>query len=189
MPPPSAVTPRNRKRTRWDGYDYQSDGLYFVTICTHERKHLFGSVDGEVMTLNNLGLLVEEEWWRSGKIRREITLGTFIIMPNHLHGIVQIAHPEGRDIAPTPIGGGSERRTPCAPTLRPPRSLGSFIAGFKSATTKRINDERGTSGARVWQRNYYDHVVRGDDDLARIEHYMATNPERWSLDRGSLDES
>ena len=176
------MKPRYHRRSiRLKGYDYTQPGAYFVTICTHGRKMLFGRVvDGE-MQLNEFGEIVREEWFRSPDIRAEIELfpTEFVVMPNHIHGIVWIVETD------TDVGAHSRAplRRDRAPLHRPPRSLGSFIAGFKSVVTKRINALRETPGARVWQRNYYERIIRDERALNAIRRYILTNPSRWSLDR------
>jgi REP element-mobilizing transposase RayT len=160
---------RQRRTIRLQGYDYTSAGLYFITICTHQRQCLFGEiVDGE-MRLNEYGQIVSEEWMRSTDIRQEIDFDAWVIMPNHMHGIVVINPP---DTTPPPVGAHGRAPLPCAPqrigiAYRKPRSLSSFVAGFKSATTKRINILRHAAGTPVWQRNYYEHVIRDETSLQR----------------------
>ena len=184
---------RHRRRSiRLRGYDYTQPGAYFVTVCTHHREPLFGQVTNGEMILNEWGRIVWEEWFRSAEIRAEIELfpDEFVVMPNHIHGIVWIV--ETRDSAkyenarPT-VGAhgnapGAHRRAPLH-LHRPPRSLGSFIAGFKSIVTKRINARRGTPGARIWQRNYWEHIIRDERALDAIRRYIEANPQRWHLDR------
>ncbi len=181
---------RSRRSIRLPDYDYADPGVYFVTVCTHEHECLFGDVsDGEV-ALNEFGQIVSHEWARSADIRDELSLADFVVMPNHLHGIVRLglgAH--GRLAAQDRVGAHGRaplrRDTPSgdAGSLhRPGRSLGSFIAGFKSAVTKRINLARGTPGEPVWQRNYYEHIVRDEDDLLRIRQYIQDNPLKWDSD-------
>ncbi len=173
----------HRRSIRLKGYDYSQPGAYFVTICAWNRECLFGDVvDGE-MRLNDFGLIVYEEWFHSSEMRQEIALfpDEFIIMPNHIHGIIWIVETDADHV-------GAPGRAPLpspsrAPFHRPPRSLGSFVAGFKSITTKRINALRGTPGAPVWQRNYYEHIIRDEKSLNRIRQYIAANPLRWHLDR------
>ena len=165
-------TKHHRRSIRMSGYDYAEEGAYFVTVVTHQRECLFGGIaDGE-MRVDGYGEVVRDEWLRSVQIRREIELDAFVVMPNHLHGIVVI-----RDV-------GAHGRAPLPPLAphRPPRSLGSFVAGFKSAVTKRINEIRDAPGVPVWQRNYYEHVIRDEDDLDRVRRYIAENPLRWSED-------
>jgi REP element-mobilizing transposase RayT len=167
-----------RRSIRLRGYDYSQPGAYFVTLCTSGRECLFGDVaDGEV-ALNYVGRVVHEGWSYTEFIRPEVEVDEFVVMPNHLHGIITIRQPEGsvgaHGRAPLPSGN--------AIFQRPPRSLGSLIAGFKSAATKRINELRHTPGQPVWQRNYYEHIIRGETDLNRIRQYIRDNPARWTED-------
>ncbi len=171
----------HRRSIRLKGYDYTQPGAYFVTLCTHERAHLFGRVVNGVMVLNALGEMVRDEWFRSADIRAEIELhpDEFVVMPNHIHGIVWIVDNAG---ATGPNVGAHGRAL-----QRPPRSLPSFIAGFKSSVTNRINQHRDTPGAPVWQRNYYEHIIRDDRALNAIRQYIHDNPLRWHLDRYNPD--
>jgi putative transposase len=142
----------NRRSIRIPEFDYSSPGMYFITICTNHRVLLFGDiVDGE-MVLNEYGDIVFDEWIKSTKIRHEIELDEFIIMPNHLHGIINIVgynHGRGdRPFAPTNPDGTILPKGPY------PKSIGSMIAGFKSAVTKQINIIRQTPGSHICQRNY-----------------------------------
>lgn len=165
----------NRRSIRLKGYDYAQAGAYFVTICAHDRECLFGKVVDGTMRLNELGEIVRNAWLQSAEIRHEIVLHAdeMVVMPNHIHGIVWIVD--------DPVGAtGSVPLPSNGPT---PRSLASFVAGFKSAATKRINERRGTPGAPVWQRNYYEHIIRSDALLARIREYIVNNPLQWALDR------
>ncbi len=179
----------HRRSVRLKGYDYAQPGAYFVTICTQNRECLFGENVAGKMRLNALWEIVRGEWFRSAEIRAEIELhpDEFVVMPNHIHGIVWIiSHDDEYSVG---AHGGAPQNGPnvgahChAPLRRPPRSLGSFIAGFKSAVTKRINQRRGTPGAPVWQRNYYEHIIRDERALNAIRRYIAENPMRWHLDR------
>lgn len=177
---------QNRQSMRWAGYDYASAGTYFVTICTAGRACLFGEVvDGE-MRVNRIGRLVEDEWMRSGEVRPEINIGVMALMPDHLHGIVTIMPREDGNVAgnwtpPQSMGSVDDTQGARRAPLRPPRSLGSMIAGFKAATTRIVNEEWGIDGEKqsIWQRGYYDRVVRDQAELERIEWYIVTNPERW----------
>jgi len=167
-------------------YDYSQAGAYFVTICTENRECLFGDVIGGKMVLNNVGRIVVDEWIKTVLIRDEIQLDEWVVMPNHFHGIVWITHGTvrhcrgDRPVAPT--------IRPVAPTAGPqPRSLGAMVAGFKSAVTKRINESRQTPGAKLWQRNYYEHIVRNENELNRIRQYIIDNPKNWKSDRNYID--
>lgn len=178
----------HRRSIRLQGYDYSSPGAYFITICTQNRESLFGDVvDGE-MVWNAYGKIVHEEWFRSAEIRAEIELlpDEFVIMPNHIHGIVWIVG-SPHTVRPTDSAAvGATGRSPLpSPLPRGPanHSLASLIAGFKSAVAERINEHRGTPGAPVWQRNYYEHIIGTGESLRRIRRYIAENPLRWHLDR------
>ncbi len=195
-----------RKQIRLKYYDYTQHGAYFVTICTYGRVCLFGSIVNKAMQLNACGKIVLEEWIKSASIRREIELGTFVIMPNHLHGIVMLSRQsvgvDGVDPCPQkinpslinkdiddantrsntgPNAGANAKTGARRAPLRKPRSLSSFIAGFKSAVTKRINETR-TAPDRIWQRNYYEHIIRTEFDYERISEYIVFNPESWAED-------
>ena len=170
-------TKHHRRSIRLPAYDYAQAGAYFVTMVTRQRQCLFGEIVGGQMWLAAYGQVVSEQWLRSALVRGEIDLHAFIVMPNHIHGIVIIR--------PPPMGVGAHGRAPLpsSPPYRPPRSLGSLVAGFKSAATKRINEIRGTLGLPVWQRNYYERVIRNDEELNRIRQYIADNPAHWEEDR------
>jgi putative transposase len=166
----------HRRSLRLKEYDYSQEGAYFITICTQNRECTFGDVLDWEMVLNDSGRVVTEEWVKSADIRSEIELDAFVVMPNHIHGIVWIRRGD-RPVAPTsepiPVSGPK------------PKSIGSFIAGFKSACTKHINDMRNARGTPVWQRNYYEHVIRDEDDLNRIRQYIHDNPARWVEDENN----
>ena len=172
-----------RRSLRLKGYDYAQPGAYFVTICTHRHQPLFGEVVDDAMQLHAFGQIVWEEWFRTARVRPYVVLyeDEFVVMPNHLHGIVWIVETDEQ-----PAVVGATRRV--APTGGRPRgpqpgSLGAIIGQFKSLVTKRINALRGTPGARVWQRNYYEHIIRTEKALNAIRRYIAANPQRWHLDR------
>ena len=167
MRPPA----KRRRSIRLREYDYSSAGAYFVTICTHRRALLLGEVMAGELVLNAFGETVREEWLRSAQLRVEIELDQFVVMPNHMHAIVFIT------------GAGRGYR-PVAPTSGPrPRSLSSLVAGFKSASTSRINQLRRMPRQPVWQRNYYEHVIRDERELGRTREYIQQNPLKWRLDR------
>ncbi len=166
----------HRRSIRLRGYDYAQAGGYFVTICTHQRTCLFGDITDGKMELNVIGRVVAEEWTRSSKVRQEIELDEWAVMPNHLHGIVMIS--TSNVVGATDVGAHGR-----APLLqRNSQSLGSFIAGFKSAVTTRINRLRDTPRAPIWQRNYYEHIIRTERELDVIREYIHNNPLKWSLD-------
>jgi REP element-mobilizing transposase RayT len=162
------------------GYDYSQVGEYFVTLCTHKMRSLFGEVENGQMYVNRLGRIVESEWRKTPLLRPMVDLGDFVVMPNHLHGLFVIKMSRQKKTLAIPAG---RRAHVSAPLRRYSQELGSIIAGFKSATTKRINQTRRTPGSPVWQRNYYEHVILDEEDSARIRHYISMNPMLWRLDR------
>ena len=169
--PGNEVDPKKQRRSiRLRHYDYSRAGAYFITVCTDGRELLFGEVIDDEVKLNALGRIAAEEWLKSAQVRTEIELDTWVVMPNHIHGIVMITDDRRK----------SDRSV--APSGPRPRSLGALMAGFKSAATKRINTMRGTPGASVWQRNYYEHVIRNESALNRIRQYITDNPAKWSED-------
>ncbi len=197
----------HRRSIRLPGYDYTRAGAYFITLVTHDRECLFGEIVGGEMRLNTWGEIAREEWFQTAVVRPYVMLrdDEFVVMPNHIHGIIWIVGDYEGNGDEDIVGAqrrcahvGTQRR--CAPTwgrgthaIRPirgatptnviPGSLGAIIRAYKSATTKRINALRGTPGASVWQRNYYEHIIRDEEDLQRIRQYIQDNPARWAMDR------
>ncbi len=178
----------HRRSIRLHGYDYAQAGAYFVTAVAQGRECLFGEVVDDQMILNEMGQVVQAEWERSSDIRREIELDTFVVMPNHVHGIVVITdHNPGEVVgdvgatgrSPLPMDNHTSALIKPGPSKR---SLGAFIAGFKSVVTKRINEMRATPGGPVWQRNYYERIIRNENELDRARSYIMNNPQQWALD-------
>jgi len=165
----------HRRSLRLADYDYTQTGAYFVTVCTDGRKCLLGEVADNEMRLNGWGKIVQEEWLRTETVRPNVKLDAFIIMPNHLHGIIHLTNVGAtRRVAPT----GKEKI--CGPKMG---SLGAILGQFKSVTAKRIKAGPRNSGVSVWQRNYYEHVIRGEDELEKIREYIVYNPQKWPSDR------
>jgi REP element-mobilizing transposase RayT len=166
----------DRRSIRLPHYDYGQPGAYFITTCTQGRVCLFGDVVQGQTTLNAYGRIVAEEWHRTERIRDHVALDAFVVMPNHVHGIIGITHRSDRRR-------GESKFAPTRGFKSPSQTLGAIVRGFKGATTRRINRLRGTPGEPVWQRNYYEHTVRGRRDLERIRRYIRQNPVRWCRDR------
>jgi putative transposase len=169
------------------GYDYTQGGAYFITICTRDRECFLGKVADGMVQLNATGRLVESIWLQTATVRSEIELDAYVVMPNHFHAIFFIHESPGvpgatRRVAPTKNLSAAAGKTH-RPTGPKPRSVGAVMAQFKSLVTKRINDTRQYRGGSVWQRNYYEHVIRDEESLNRIREYIATNAPRWDLDR------
>lgn len=148
--------------------DYASNQIFFVTICAYRRQCTFASIIDNQVALSPLGNIVRAEWERTTIVRPEVRLGAFVIMPNHLHGLLFIPErPEARDA----------RRA----SLRAGRNLPGMVGGFKSSVRRQAAERLGWSDP-VWQPRYYEHVVRNIEDLERVERYIAENPQRWSHD-------
>ena len=162
----------HRLSIRLPAYDYTWAGAYFITVVTDQRQCFLSEIADSRVSLTDYGEVIEQEWLRSTRIRREIQLDAFVVMPNHIHGIVIVGDSPGV---------GAHGRAPL-PLHRPPRSLGSFVAGFKSSVTRRINDMRRAPGLPVWQRNYYEHVIRGEEELNATRQYIRDNPGKWLED-------
>ena len=170
----------HRRSIRLKGYDYSQPGAYFITICTHQNHALFGKiVDGE-MQLNNLGRVVQFTWDDLVNHVDNIELGPFVIMPNHIHGIIQIIEPKVGA-----VGAGSEpARTAPAPTTSSSHTpLSEIVRQFKTFSARRVNNLRKSTGEPVWQRNYYEHIIRNDQSFQTIGEYILTNPIQWENDR------
>ena len=159
----------HRRSLRLKGYDYSRSGAYFVTICTHGRECLFGEVMDGDMRLNDVGRAAQAEWVRLPEHFQSVELDEFVIMPNHVHGIILV----GAGLAP-PDGRGAASSAP---------TLGHILRAFKSISAIAVNRLLGRSGRSLWQRNYYEHIVRNENELARIREYIANNPAQWALDR------
>jgi len=185
----------HRRSIRLRNYDYSQPGAYFVTICTYQKQSWFGEIKNGQIYLNQLGKIVADEWLKTCKIRPNFKLDEWVIMPNHFHGIVIINDYSGDDQslgardAPLDLGA---RDAPLdlgardAPLQQKPNSLSSCIAGFKSAVTKRINLLRQNTDPPIWQRNYYESILRDEKYLAVVREYIINNPKNWPNDRDYL---
>ncbi len=166
----------HRRSMRLRGYDYSRAGVYFVTICTYQRECLLGEVVDGRMRLNACGQLVAQAWsWLSQRYRY-VELDAWVVMPNHLHGILIITDVDAANCR----GDSRIAPTPDAPVRR--KSLGRLIGAFKTVSSKHINALRDTCGAHVWQRGYYDRVVRNERELQAIRQYIRQNPAHWPDD-------
>jgi REP element-mobilizing transposase RayT len=186
----------NKYRTtshRKPGWDYSSDGHYFITIVVQSRLHLLGNVSNKQMILNPWGEIIQQEWIKSFELRNELFCDVFVLMPNHLHAIVTIDNG-------IKTQNGKNQNLPRVQThgraavLRNPKSISSFIGGFKSAINTAI-DNAIDAGVNLfpdlgkfnkknhfWQPDYHDHVIRDEPSYNRIFHYTENNPTKWGDD-------
>ena len=153
----------HRRSIRLPGYDYASAGAYFVTIVVRERELLFEH--------ESYGDAVRKAWLALPFTNPHVKLDTYVVMPNHFHGIIWLDGPRR---------GGS--RTAPTNTARPSKPLGRLVGAFKTTSTKAINSMRGTPAVPVWQRNYYERIIRDEAELNRVRQYISDNPAKWAED-------
>ena len=181
----------HRRSIRLPGYDYAGPGAYFVTICTQGRVCLFGEIVEGKLFPNDAGRMVQAVWDELPVQFLGISVDAFVVMPNHIHGIIVWTAPVGAPLVgaqsdtPTTTGVGA---TGQGATTRVAPTLGDVVGAYKSLTT--LGYVRGvkTMGwqafpGRLWQRNYFEHVIRDETSLGRIREYIANNPQHWELDR------
>jgi len=193
----------NRKSIRLKGYDYSQPGLYFITLCVQDRMNLFGEIKDGYLELNNYGMIAKEEWEKTKEIRKNCSLDTFIVMPNHFHAIISIDYQVDNNNKPETF-------------QSPSQTIGAIVRGFKGATTKRIKEyfRRGelqfaltttpkptpaipmdleslnpflnnkiSEKKSIWQRNYWDHIIRNEKSYNTIVDYIENNPANWLQDK------
>ncbi len=167
-----------RKPLRLKHYNYSQTGFYFITICIQDFRCLFSEVVGEAMILNGAGVIIKTWLLEIEKKFPNVKLDEFIIMPNHFHAIIEITDtvgagfPRPHNAPPSNIG----RENP-APTL------GQIVGYFKYQSTKHVNLLNQTPAKKLWQKNYYEHIIRTEETLKKIREYIATNPLKWRLDK------
>lgn len=177
-----------RKSNRLPNYDYAQAGQYFITICCYKNHCLLGEIEEGKMHLNTLGKLVQEEWEATKEVRPNVELGPYIIMPNHLHAIVQINY-QLYD-SPRPLGAFQS----------PSQTLGAIVRGFKGSVMRTLNtlvDDHHTYNSTlfhqyqveqlqacptIWDKNYYDHIIRDEKAYQSLQQYIEQNPAKWRKD-------
>lgn len=162
----------HRRSIRLPEYDYHTPGVYFLTLVAVNRECLFGKMEGGTVVISPLGNIVAECWQWIGQQYPYVELDEWVIMPNYFHAILWIN--EFQQGEPPP---GASRR---APTKI--KSSGSLIGAFKTVSTRKINTFRSTPGLTVWQRNYYEHIIRSEQSLGNIRAYIFSNPDCWNED-------
>ena len=159
----------HRRSIRLKGYDYSNAGAYFITICTWQRECLFGVIDDDKMQLTNSGKIIDSIWTTLPEHYPNITVDLHVVMPNHFHGIINIIPSET-----TPKEQGVINHAP---------TIGEIIRGFKARCTHRINQIQSNRGGYLWQRNYFERVIRNEQELATIRTYIDNNPTQWNTDK------
>jgi len=167
-----------RKKNRLANYDYSKDGYYFVTICTKHREEFFGKIENEKMVLNEYGKFTKKCWLEIPNHFPNTKLDEFIIMPNHVHGIVIIAnnHVVGNKNF---CSLRTKKNIPWQTKLS--KSLSSIIRGFKIGVTKYFRQNK--KDDFQWQKSFYDHIIGNEKSLFRIREYIKNNPYNWSLEK------
>ncbi len=184
----------HRRSIRLDGYDYSQTGYYFITLCTQYCQCMFGSIDNGVMATNDVGNMIEH-WWKEVSCKfPNVQTDLYVIMPNHFHGIINITNTQlnpiarlntkdklvGADLRVCPMGehiGSPLQRTP----------ISKIVQWYKTMTTNeyirnvRQNSWKPFKGT-LWQRNYYEHIIRNEISLGQIREYIAKNPAQWEID-------
>ena len=176
---------RHRRTIRLQGYDYSLAGMYFITLCTKDHKCLFGDIADGKMRLSEAGGVVEKCWNDIPSHFPHVALDGFVIMPNHIHGIVAVgahgivavgANNHSPKTASKP--GADAVKTPATGTAK---TIGSIVRGFKIGVTKWMRAN--TSVRDAWQRNYWERVIRDEAELTSIREYIQNNPAQWALDK------
>jgi putative transposase len=194
----------NRRSIRLKNYNYSQEGSYFITLCIEDRQHLFGTIKNDIMGLNIFGCIAYEEWQKTPLIRKNISLGAFIVMPNHIHGIIHIDKQK-------------KNTNQIGLFHSPSQTIGAIIRGYKGAATKRIKASLRSPGElkfaptkeefaptkeefaptkeefalgkeldlnkSIWQRNYYENIIKDNKAYWNITNYIWNNPQSWTKDK------
>lgn len=177
-----------RKRNRLQDYDYSGGGWYFITICVKNREELFGKIENGEMILNEHGKIATQQWQWLANQYDYLTLEEFVVMPNHIHGIMLI-DPDRCSDKSRPVATDSQNKRPVATsanlTAKKIKSLSELIGAFKTTSSKLIH--RGGLKDFSWQRSFYDHIIRDEKDFANIIEYIQNNPLQWAFDRNKME--
>ena len=179
----------HRRSIRLKGYDYSQPGAYFFTISAQGRRELFGSVADDEMHLNAAGEMVHRRWQELGRRFAKVALDAFVVMPNHAHGIVFLENPSPKE--GLVVAGSRKQEERRGTTERVP--LSKVVQWLKTVTTNEYI--RGVENlgwppfdGKLWQRNYWERVIRDERELARFRRYIVDNPLQWDLDRENPDQ-
>ncbi len=168
----------HRKSIRLKGYDYSQPGFYFITIVTKYREYLFGEIKNGEMILNDAGKIAKKYWLEIPVHFPNTRLHSFIVMPNHIHGIIEITV-GAKNVSP-------QRDSSPQPFRSPSKTIGSIVRGVKIGITKWFHQQFSDKfpiGQSVWQRNYWEHIILNEDEYNRISQYITNNPAQWKIDK------
>ena len=183
MKPKYDPAKHHRNSIRLKDYDYGQSGAYFITIVTQKKICLFGDVNDSASQLNDAGQMIRAVWVEMSRHYPGVETDTFVVMPNHIHGIILLVGAGPRACPESSRVDRTGQPQGVAPTI----SLPEIVHRFKTLTTKRYTDGVKHSAwtrfqVRLWQRNYYEHVIRDEDSLTRIREYIFNNPAQWAFD-------
>ena len=164
---PSAPLHPRRSGLRLKNFDYSTAAVYFLTICTSERKTILGACFEGNVRPSAMGRIVSECWFELPYHYARLELGVFVVMPNHVHGLISLRDSVGAGLRP-------------APTTA---NLSEIVGVFKSFSSRQIHAANASSPKKIWQRGFHDHVVRNRNECERIKRYILHNPARWEFDR------
>lgn len=156
----------NRKSYRLKGYDYASAGYYFVTINSKDFQYIFGEIIEGIMYPNRLGEIIQEEWEYTGKLRENIKLYEYVVMPNHFHAIIEICYSKNKNNIPGEFKASKD-------------TLSSIISGFKGSVTRRNNLWHPKNKDSVWHGRFYDRIIRTQRELLNVKNYIKDNVKKW----------
>lgn len=159
----------HRRSLRLQKFDYTSAGAYFITICTHQRACVFGQIAAGAMQPSDAGKIVALVWDEIPVNCPTVATDEFVVMPNHIHGIIVI---DASNVTTPHVGA----------RFIAPKTIGEIVREFKARSTRAVNKTKSIQGVSVWQRNYYEHVIRSESELSAIREYIANNPLQWDLD-------
>ncbi len=176
----------HRRSIRLKGFDYTREGAYFVTICTQNQACLFGEIVNGQMQLSDVGEVADTCWRAIPEHFPRVVLDAFVIMPNHVHGIIWIGlanrvNVGAKNLSPLPPPPPRPSQRDTSAFRSPSKTVGSIVRGFKIGVTKWVRSNK--NFYTVWQRNYYEHIIRNDTALNRLRQYITDNPARWEDDR------
>lgn len=202
---PNDYSKYRRQSFRLKGYDYRREGMYYVTICTKDRQHYFGQIQNGQSVLSDIGQIVLDNWFKIPQFSPHIVLDEFVVMPNHIHGILAIIHPvpslpvplqvaslQCNDATGTnnPTGandptGNNHTKNQFMASISPKSgSISRVLNSYKGACTKEIRLKH--DAGFDWQSKFHDHIIRNEDELHRIQRYIVHNPLNWDEDENNL---
>ena len=172
-----------RRSPRKAGFDYTTPGAYFVTICSHNRRHIFGHIASNQMVLSSVGQIAQDRWAALPDHHPQVKLDQFVIMPNHVHGIIwlHIEPDTNLSIRTAPVQSVATVSTEKAEVA--PGSLGAVVRSYKASVTRIVNQQESGERTKIWQGRYHDSIIRTERALHAIRRYIVENPCRWMLDR------